>query len=354
MNRKEIQQKLELLDEKLVRLFNQRGRLAEKLERLQSRKSTSADKLTRDEKLLRKITRLNAGPLKPAALRAIYREILSASRDLSGPVRVVYLGPEATFTHAAARKKFGSTTELIPAESIDGVFREIENEMADYGVVPIENSLEGAVTYTLDMFIDSPLKICSEIFLRISHSLLSNSPISRIKNVYSHPQVFGQCRRFIQQNLSHVSLREVSSTAQAAKLAAGEEGSAALAGYLAASVYGLKIIRRDIEDNASNMTRFLVIGRYLPPPTGRDRTSILFSLPHRSGTLHDALSAFKARGINLTKIESRPSRKQPWEYYFFVDLDGHCRSKKVKTALEELEKTCRFMKILGSYPMGKI
>lgn len=353
MNKKELQDKIARLDEKLIKLINQRGSLTRQAGKLCSGSKGSGYDPVGEEMILRKIDPVNPGPLPTADLRAVYREIISACRGLAGRIRVAYLGPEATFTHAASRKQFGSAVELIPAESIGGVFREVENETVEYGVVPIENSLDGAVTYTLDSFMESPLQVCAEVFLRIDQSLLSNSPLSQIENIYSHPQVFGQCRIFIQKYLPRADLREVASTARAAALAAREKKSAALANSLAGSVYGLKVVKRNVQDRAGNMTRFLVIGKTLPRPSGRDRTSILFSLPHRSGSLYDALNAFRVRGINLTKIESRPSRKKAWEYYFFVDLEGHCRSKKVKAALEELSQACRFIKILGSYPRGE-
>lgn len=352
MNSRERNVKIAAIDEKLVALINRRCRLAGETS-AREKKPGPGYSPAAEEKVLRQVERLNPGPLGNRSLRAVYREILSAGRSQTRPLRIAYLGPAATFTHAAAREKFGSGGDYIPAESIAGVFRDVETSAADYGVVPIENSLEGAVTYTLDMLLDSPLHICSEIFLRVSHCLLCNAPLSGIGVVYSHPQVFGQCRSFIQKSLAGVELREVASTARAAQLAAAGENTGALAGELAAAIYGLKIRRRNIEDSAGNITRFLVIGRLASPPSGRDRTSLLFSLLHRVGSLHDALNVFKIRGINLTKIESRPSKKKAWEYYFFVDLEGHQRSKKVKEALEELEAQSKFLKILGSYPVGE-
>jgi len=354
MNRKELQDKIARLDEKLIKLINQRGSLTEQAGKLSSGSKETGYDPVGEEKIIRKVARANPGPIKAAAISAVYREIISACRGMAGRIKVAYLGPEATFTHGASRKHFGSSVEFIPAESIGGVFREVENEAADYGVVPIENSLDGAVTYTLDSFMESPLQICAEVFLQVDQSLLSNYPLSEIEDIYSHPQVFGQCRIFIQKHLPHAALREVASTARAAELAAREKKSGALANALAASVYGLKVVKSNVQDSAGNMTRFLVIGKTLSSSSGRDRTSILFSLPHKAGSLHDALNAFRVRDINLTKIESRPSRKKAWEYYFFVDLEGHCRSKKVKAALDELSQACRFIKILGSYPRGEI
>lgn len=351
MKKKELQNKIDCLDEKLIRLINQRGKLTCKLGK---GKGVGGYDPVGEEKIFRKIAAVNPGPISVDAVKAVFREIISSNRDLIARVGIAYLGPEATFTHAAARKQFGSSVDFLPVDSIGGVFREVENGNADYGVVPIENSLDGAVTYTLDSFMESPLQICAEVFLKVDQCLLSNSSLSQIENIYSHPQVFGQCRIFIQKYLSRAVLKEVASTARAAEKASREKKSAALANSLAASVYGLKILKRNVQDSAGNMTRFLVIGKNFPSPSGRDRTSILFSLPHRAGSLYDALNAFRAREINLTKIESRPSRKKAWEYYFFVDLEGHRRSRRVREALKELEENSKFMKVLGSYPVGQI
>ncbi len=351
MKAKERRERIVALDKKLVELLNRRCRLA--AEGAGRRRGGGSYDPAAEARVLRAVERLNPGPLDNRSLRAVYREILSAGRALARPPRIAYLGPEATFTHAAAREKFGAGAEYIPAGSIAGVFRDVETGSADYGVAPIENSLEGAVTYTLDMLLDSPLQIGAEISLRVSHCLLANGPLEGLKKVYSHPQVFGQCRGFIQKTLSGVELIEVASTARAAELAAAEKNAGALAARLAGAVYGLKVLRKNIEDSAGNITRFLVISRLAAPPSGRDRTSLLFSLPHRAGSLHDALNAFKTRGINLTKIESRPSKKKAWEYYFFVDLEGHRKTKKVRQALEELEEKSKFLKILGSYPVGE-
>lgn len=346
----EIRKKIDRLDERIILLLNRRARLAREIGRLKIRRKRQAYNPSREEKVIRRVISLNPGPLDSEAIQAIYREVISACRRQEQELKIAYLGPEATFTHEVALKQFGSSARYVALESVESVFQEVEKAEADYGVVPIENSLEGAVTYTLDMFVESDLKICSELYLRVSHSLLSRVPFSLIRKLYSHPQVFAQCRRWLQQRLPHVELVPVASTAQAAQFAAREKESAALANPLAASVYGLRILAERIEDSALNITRFLVIGRRLPPPSGHDRSSILFALPHRAGTLHDALAPCKSRGINLTKIESRPSKKKPWEYYFFVDIEGHIKDKKVKAALEELKKSCLFLKFLGSYP----
>jgi chorismate mutase/prephenate dehydratase len=307
----------------------------------------------REREVLKKLAAINKGPLPSAALEAIYREIMSCSLSMERRLRIAYLGPQATFTHLAALKRFGSQVSYIACDSITEVFFEVERDNADYGVVPIENSVEGAVSHTLDMFVDSELKICSQIILDVAHHLLANCPKNKIKRVYSNPQVFGQCRRWLQENLCGVETIEVSSTTRAAHIAAKEKYSACIASLLAAKVYKLRVVASDIEDSPHNVTRFLIIGKSDVPATGDDRTSIMFSIKDKVGALHDMLAPFKKRRINLTKIESRPSKKKAWDYYFFMDLDGHRDNPRVKKALLELEDKCKFLKILGSYPLGE-
>ncbi len=354
MDRKEIRKKIDRIDERLLSLFNKRGELAAKVGRLKNKRRRAVYDPVREEKILRRIAKKNRGPLPAHSLRAVYRELISACRGLQRSIAVSYLGPSATFTHQAARKQFGESSRYLPEKSIAAIFQEVETGGADFGVVPIENSLEGSVNNTLDMFLETPLKICSEIYLRVSHNLLSNCRIDEIERIYSHPQVFGQCRRYLREHLPHADLVEVASTARAAELAAGEKGSAALGGTLAAAVYKLKILSRNIEDAAGNITRFLVVGKNIPAGSEKDRTSILFSLAHRAGSLYDALAVFQRRGINLTRIESRPFKTRAWEYYFFVDFEGHCRQKRIKAALADLDEICRSLKILGSYPRAEL
>jgi chorismate mutase/prephenate dehydratase len=287
------------------------------------------------------------------SLEAIYREIMSVSLSLDRPPKIAYLGPEATFTHLAALKRFGSQVQYIACNSIADVFLEVERDTADYGVVPIENTIEGAVSHTLDMFMDSDLKICAQVILDVSHNLLANCSKDKIRRIYSNPQVFGQCRIWLQENLPRVEKVEVSSTTRAAQIATKEKYSACIASTLAAKVYKLKVVARDIEDSPHNITRFLVISKIDVPGTGRDKTSAMFSIKDRVGALHDMLLPFKKYRINLTKIESRPSKKKAWDYYFFVDLEGHRDESRVKRALLELENKCTFLKILGSYPVGE-
>lgn len=333
-------------------MLNQRTRLALQIGKLKQKEGKSIYSPEREIEIYRNLIKLNKGPLPNHSLKAIYREIMSSALGLQKRLVVAYLGPQATFTHEAARSKFGSAVEYLSVDNIGEIFSAVEKGYADYGVVPIENSIEGAVSYTLDMFIDSPLKVCAEIMLEISHNLLSKEEdLNRIKKIYSNPQVFGQCRTWINTNLPDAELVEVSSTAKAAMCATKEKSSAAVASQLAADLYGLNVLARDIEDVPHNITRFLVISNNYAGRTGRDKTSVMFSVKDRVGALHDTLKAFKDNNINLTKIESRPSKKKVWEYYFFVDFIGHCEEPKVKKALKELEESCVFVKILGSYPI---
>lgn len=352
MKLKSLRQKIDCLDQKIIQLLNMRAEIAVNIAETKAREGKSVYSPDREIEVFKKISALNRGPLKSGALESIYREIMSSSLSMRQPLKIAYLGPEASFTNLAALKRFGSQVEYIPYDSITDVFVRVENDFADYGVVPIENSIEGAVSHTLDMFVDSDLKICSQIILDISHNLLADCPKDKIKRVYSNPQVFGQCRRWLQENLSSAEKIEVSSTTRAAQIAAREKNSACIASSLAAKIYRLRILAADIEDSPHNITRFLVIGKTDVPPTKHDRTAILFSIKDKVGALHEMLMPFKKYGINLTKIESRPSKKKAWDYYFYIDLEGHYCGQTVKKALRELENKCKFLKVLGSYPEG--
>ena len=275
---------------------------------------------------------------------------MSASLALEKNIVVAYLGPQASFSHQAAIKKFGAAVDYLPCETIDDVFDRTQKTDADYGVVPVENSTEGAVTNTLDRLTDTTLKICAEIYQPISNCLLSAGSRASIKRILSIPIVFGQCRQWLRNELSGVELIPVASTARAAELAAKDKPAAAIAGKLAAEVYKLKILAADIQDFSGNATRFLVMGKLSAAKTGDDKTSIVFSVKHRSGSLHEALGSLRKYNLNMTKIESRPSRLKAWEYLFFVDIEGHAADVKVSKALRELNKHCLLLTILGSYP----
>lgn len=350
MSLKTLRRQVDALDAQIIKLLNKRASLSLKIGKVKAKDKTSVYVPDRENQVYERIIKLNQGTLPTRALKAIYREIMSGSLSLEKSLNIAYLGPAYTFTHLAALKKFGSSVNYIAANNISDVFTEVEKGRADYGVVPIENSTEGAVNHTLDMFVESNLKICSEVLLEISHNLLSLSPINKINKIYSNPQVFGQCRIWLEANLPKVELIEVSSTTKAAELAGQDKKAAAIASSLAAQHYGLKITARSIEDSLRNVTRFLIIGRTEAMPTKKDKTSIMFSVKDKVGALHDILVPFKKCRINLTKIESRPSKRKAWDYYFFVDMSGHYRAKNMTKALSELEKSCSYLKILGSYP----
>ena len=348
-----LRKTVDSLDSKILKLLNNRARVILGIGKLKARTNGSVYVPEREKEVYKKLVAKNAGPLSADSLKAIFREIMSSSFELERPLVIAYLGPECTFTHLASMKKFGSSVTYKACDTITDIYSECEKGMADYGVVPIENSIEGAVNHTLDMFIDSDLKICSEIYLEVTQNLLSRiSDKSKIKKVYSKAEVFGQCRLWLESNLPKAELIEVSSTAKAAEIAAKEATSACIASELAAKKYDLKNLYRAIQASAHNVTRFLVIGKYDAMPTKEDKTSIMFSVKDKAGALHDMLVPFKKYRINMTKIESRPSKVRAWEYYFFVDLEGHSKNPKVRKALDELERQASFVKILGSYPVA--
>jgi chorismate mutase / prephenate dehydratase len=349
----QLRKGIDTIDSRLIDLLNERAAISREIGLMKGRKNRSVYSPDRESQVYKSIRDRSRGPMKEESLEAIYAEIMSGCLALQSPIKIAFLGPELTFTHQVAMKKFGSSLDYISCDSISGVFFMVEKGQADYGVVPIENSTEGAVNHTLDMFVDSNLLICSEIYLNIRENLLSTAADKKgIKKIYSHPNVFGQCRGWIEKNLPQAKLCDVASTARAAEMAAKERSSACIASETAAKKYGLKILARSIEDSSANVTRFLVIGRCMSGRSGSDKTSIMFSVKDRPGVLHDTLNSFKKRGINLTKIESRPSKKRLWKYYFFVDMEGHFSTPGVQRALGELEKKCRFVKVLGSYPRG--
>lgn len=349
-----LRKKIDSIDSSIVKLLNRRADISKKIGSFKRSKNLEIYAPDRESEIYRKVARENSGPLPDDSLRSIYKEIMSGTLALEGPMNVAYLGPPATFTHQASLTKFGSSINYIDCSTITEVFREVENGRAAYGVVPIENSIEGAVNHTLDMFVDSDLKVCSEIYLEINHNLLGKGRLKDVKGIYSNPQVFGQCRSWIEKNLPRAELVEVTSTTKAAEIAAKKRDRAAIASLLAAKVYNLNVLARSIEDSAHNVTRFLVIsGNANPRPTHKDRTSIVFSVKDRIGALHDILVPFKKNRVNLTKIESRPSKVRPWQYYFFVDMEGHIADSRVKRAMDGLRKGCTYLKILGSYPVAK-
>ena len=352
VNLDDIRKQIDLIDHDLLELLSRRADLVHEVGLVKKRDDLQIYAPEREQALLRRLIEMNKGRLAEKSIRAIYREIMSAALALEDDLKIAYLGPEGTWTHQAAIKKFGHSVDYSSQANFSEVFEQVTRRSADYGVVPIENSTEGAISSTLDLFVDSPLHICSQILLRIENGLMAAIPRGDIKTLYSHPQVFGQCRNWILKKFPEADLVEVSSTTKAAQIAKDQsaQGAAALGGPLAAEMYGLTLIEESIQDRATNTTRFLVIGEKTCPPTGNDRTSILFAIHDRPGSLVKALQAFDSFHINLSKIESRPSKRKDWEYIFYVDLAGHCDDPEVGEALEELGRHCSLVKLLGSYP----
>jgi chorismate mutase/prephenate dehydratase len=350
----ELRIAIDAVDDQLLKLLNERARLVQEVGAIKTELKQPFYVPDRERQILERLQATNDGPFPTDALRPVFSEIISACLSLEHPLKVAFLGPEATFTHAAARSRFGLSARYVPAATVAGVFNEVEKGLADLGVVPIENSTEGVVNSTHDVLIDSDLRISAEITMRVNHCLLTRSgTLDGIQKVYSHPQALAQCRRWLSQNLPSAAQIEVASTALAARLTRDDPVAAAVASDLAGQLYDLRIAKPRIEDELNNVTRFLVIGRETAPHTGRDKTSILFSLKDEAGVLFKVLAPLAEAGINLSRIESRPSRKRLWDYVFFIDVDGHQSEEKVQAAIELLSVKCEFVRVLGSYPRAE-
>jgi len=348
---KELRKKIDKIDDKLVDLLNERARVVIEVGNVKKTEKLDFHSPSREQEILARLTARNIGPFPQDTLKAVYHEILSSSLSLERPLKVAYLGPRATFTHQAGMQQFGYAAQYVPTESIRDIFREVERGRADFGVVPIENSTEGVVNYTLDVFIDSDLKIYAEILLEVSQNLMNKSGrIEDIKKIYTHPQVPGQCRQWFEKNLLGIPIMDAPSTARAAEMAADDPTIGAIASEMASMLYGLQMVARRIEDNQNNFTRFLVIAPKSPGKTGRDKTSIMFSIKDRVGALYNMLAPFAEKGINLNRLDARPSGRKVWDYVFFLDMEGHIEDEKVATAIEKLRIDCMFLKVLGSYP----
>ncbi|MBZ0252496.1 MAG: prephenate dehydratase, partial [Candidatus Methylomirabilis sp.] len=335
----------------ILERLNERARAAEEIGKIKRGRGAEFHVPEREREVMEKLSRANEGPLPDTAVRAVFREVMSACLALERPLRVAVLGPQGTFSHAAAERAFGSSAAILYEKSFRDIFDAVERGAADYGVAPIENSTEGVVSQTLDLFADSPLRIVGEAVLPISFCLLSaSSSLGDVKRVYSHWQPLAQCREWLRANLPEAELEEVESTTAAAGLAQGEKGAGAVAAKVAAELYNLNVLAERIEDNLNNRTRFVILGKREPAPSGRDRTSLMFSVKDEVGVLYAILGVFAAAGINLSKIESRPMKRRAWEYIFYVDLEGHAREEKVAAAVEAVRERCRFLKVLGSYP----
>ena len=351
MNLDDWRSRINSLDEEILKLLNQRGTAALRIGELKRQQGLPYYIPEREAQVLDRLVGLTGGPLAGDAIRAIWREIVSASLALEHPLAVAYLGPPGTFTHQAAVRRFGSSAQLVAVRTIAEIFDEVERSRAEFGVVPVENSTEGAVNVTLDRLIDSDVTITGEMTLDISQHLISRATeLAAVKMVCSHPQGLAQCRAWLAAHLPEAQTEETPSTAAAVERARDDATVAAIASDMAAAVHGVPVLRGRIEDNPANSTRFLVIGRRPVPPTGRDKTSILFSMKNEPGVLFSILQPFATRRLNLTKIESRPTKRRPWEYVNFLDFEGHCETENVRDVLAEVRERCQFLKVLGSYP----
>ncbi len=348
---KQCRVQIDALDDEILKIINQRAALAQQIGHL--KEGGVVLRPEREAQVIRRLQANNSGPLANAAVAALFTEVMSQCRALEAPLSVAYLGPEGTFTEAAALKRFGSAVSGVSCATIDDVFRAVESGEVQYGVVPVENSTEGAIGRTLDLLLQSPLQVCGEVMLAIHQCLLAKQcDLSAIQTVYSHPQSLGQCQGWLNLNLAHAVRIPVSSNAEAARLAADHPNSAAIAGSQAAGHFDLKICVENVEDDARNTTRFLVLGMQQVASSGKDKTSMVLSAANKPGAVHDLLTSLAKYSVSMTKFESRPSRSGLWEYVFYVDIEGHQTDKPVAAALSELKQTAAFIKILGSYPVA--
>ena len=349
----ELRRLIDEVDAEIVRLLNERARCVVEIGARKRQKSSQFYAPSRESEVFRRACERNDGPLPDRAMRGIYREIMSASLALEQVLTVAYLGPMGTFTHLAARANFGSAVDYIPTRDILGIFRAVASRAAEHGVVPVENSIDGGVADTLDAFMSFDVQICSELLMEVHHCLMAPRRGLSMHKIYSKPQVFAQCGRWLGEHYPDAELISVSSTARACEVAREEENAAAIAHASAAAMYDLVIIHKHIEDVAHNVTRFVVLGQESCQPSGRDKTSLVLSVVHKAGALYAALEPFRGSELNLTRIESRPSKRNPWEYYFFIDFEGHRNDEKVEETLRQVQEVCNYLQILGSYPVAR-
>ncbi len=350
MSLEELRKRIDEIDSQLVALLNERAGVVMEVGKLKALNDRPIYAPDREKQVLDKVVKCNKGPLPDRTLVAIWREMMSGSFVLEKPPRIAYLGPGGSFSHTAALLKFGKSVEFEPLADIRGIFDEICKGHCDLGVVPVENSTGGGVNETLDALIETDVKICAEVMMAIHHNLLANCTLEEVEKVYSKPEVFAQCRNWLASTFKETNTIAVASTAKAAQMAAAEDYAAAIGSRVAADLYGLQVVCENIEDITNNVTRVLVVSREDARPTGEDKTAILFSTAHKAGALADVLEVFRKYSMNMTNIESRPSRKREWEYYFFVDLLGHRTDERVKAGLEEARQHCLQLSILGSFP----
>jgi chorismate mutase/prephenate dehydratase len=345
---KELRDRIDRLDDEILKLLNERARLAQEIGRLKER---NAYRPEREAQILERLRTASGGPLPAETVVRLFGEIMSACRALEEPVSVAYLGPPGTYSEEAALRRFGAAARMVPCASIDEVFREVEAAVVGYGLVPVENSTEGAIGRTLDLLLGTSLRVCGEVLLPIHHALLSRAPdLESVAKVYAHPQSLGQCHEWLNQNLTRATRVQAASNAEAARLAAEDPGAAAIASRRAGALFGLPVLAENIEDDPRNTTRFLVIGDQDVAPSGRDKTSLVMSARNRPGAVHDLLTPFAQNGVSMTRLESRPSRTGLWEYVFYVDIEGHQQDERVARSLAEMRERAAFLKVLGSYP----
>lgn len=342
------------IDQEILKLINQRAKLTVNWINAQDSPRKALFSPEVDDENVAALIEKNTGPLSADTVRGVFRQILSGARRNVGVQRVAYLGPAFSYSHQAAIERFGESADLIPVSTIASVFEEVNRGHVEFGIVPIENSTDGRIVDTLDMFTRLPLRICGEVHISVHHNLLAKCPRGEITEVYSKPQAFSQCRNWLNRHMPHARLHDVTSTSTAAQLARDKFGAAAIASSRAAVEYGLQIVAEDVQDNRNNVTRFAIIGDQIPAPTGRDRTALLLQIPHKPGALADALVAFKKQKVNLSWIESFPLRGPETGYLFFLDFEGHQKEAKTKRTLEQLEKSAVRMEVLGSFPRSEV
>ncbi len=345
---------IDAIDDKILDLLNERAEHVKSVGNIKKDSNSPVWVPSRESSIYERLTERNKGRAFPtSAIRPIFREIISASLSLEDHLKIGYLGPEGTFSNLAGLKHFGSSAKLIPTDKIVDVFTGVERGWYNYGIIPIENSVEGVVNHSIDLLVDSDVNIVGEILVEINHNLLSmTGDKSDIKSIYSHPQALAQCRDYIDKNFPDIDIHEIDSTSKAALKSQGDKSIAAIGSKLCEVIYNLKVVERSIQDSSSNLTRFLIIGKDLVKPTSDDKTSMMFSVMHKSGTLYSALEVFNEASINMSKIESRPSKRIAWEYLFFVDIDGHRDDSKIQEVIDKLRSKLPLVKILGSYPKG--
>ncbi|MEZ6192317.1 MAG: prephenate dehydratase [Phycisphaerales bacterium] len=346
-----LRAKIDELDQKIIALINERAKIVVEVGKIKIKTGDNPIYVPeRERQVLDQVRKYNQGPLPDACLEAIWRELMSGSFALERPLRVGYLGPPGSFSHLAARRKFGASIEYDDLDNIASVFEAIHRAHIDLGLVPIENSAIGGIGETLDCFLGSDARVCAEVLINIHHNLLANDPPEKITKVYSKPEALAQCRKWLAVQMLQADKVPAASTSKAAEIAAQEPGAAAIGSTLAGEVYGLKVLFQNIEDNPQNTTRFFVIGKHPPKPSGDDKTSIMFTTEHKAGALTAVLDIFRDYGLNLTHIDKRPSQRANWEYIFFVDVIGHINDPKVAEAIDKAKAHCLQMTVLGSYP----